>query len=183
MPTTRSPSTGCIASVIMPGRVGEVDDPRRRGERRDALGDVRARPGRCAGRRRRRRGRWSPGRAAPRSSATPLVGGASGQAADPDRREDEVGAARARVSRSVVRADRRARPGRRAASCARTCATTSSRRGVDVVQRRPRSTRRRAGRAAAPVDERHAEPAAAEDRRASCAHASSVSTRCPRAAR
>ena len=130
--------------------------------RRDALGDVEGDRHGAQRRRPGRPGRWSPGRARPRSRATRSSRGAAGQAADPDRREDEVGAAQRRVEVGRWSSTRGG-----SACSAPSCSSTSA-----TAARRPASTSCRttsvdpaAGVVAqqGAVDEGHPEAAAAED--------------------
>ena len=160
MPTTRSPRTGCIASVTMPaGLVKLIATPP--GRARPPSRRAWSWPGRSAARSRAARaGRLLPEDAEPEGDA--LVDDAALELADPDRAEDEVGAVDRVVEDVVVRNGSRsacsaASPSSTgrcgpAASSSTSCSTISSRpsRSGFVEQRS--------------VHERDPEPSATDDR-------------------
>ena len=130
-----------------PGRVGEVDDPGVRGERLDPLGHLDGdRHGAQPVRQAARAGRLLPEQA--QVERHPLVVRAPGQAADPDRREDEVGVRERRVQVGGRRA-RRARSASPPPICGQHVPDRGETALVDVVQRRPGPPAARWCRAAA----------------------------------
>ena len=170
MPTTRSPSTACIASVTMPGRVGEVDDPGVRARR------AATRSATCT---RDRHGAQPVGDPAGAGrllaehaevEGDPLVGRAPLEAADPDRART-----RSRPRERLVEVESSCAPRGGSACPAASWSSTVADRGAAARRRRraapPRRPGARAVSAAAPR-----RPAAPGTRRRRGSRASSPGT-------